>query len=456
MTEGNPAKVLVLFTLPIMAGEFFRLFYSMADAIIVGQTLGANSLAAIGCTTPLLAFVNGFVIGLSGGFSIVLARRFGAGGGEPLRLSFALSLLLCWAAALSLSALLLPLVRPLLALLNTPGEISGEAASYMFFIAAGLGITMTDAFLSACIYSLGNSRIMLYFQTAASLLNIGLDYCFILILRWGVGGAAVATIASHLVSAFLCGVYIVRFCPQLLPSRTLLQNPRLKFRDEVKVLLPLGFSMGLQRSIVEAGNILVQGAMNSLGAAAIAAVTAGRRVRQLNMLPLFALSRAVATFTAQNYGAGRTERIYRGLRQACFISLSVSALMALLNFSAGFRLAGLFLKDAPEAALMSWKYLKFTGASLCFLGLMLIFRGCMQALGKSISPTICSILETVMSIVTAFLLVPPLGFTGLCLANPLSWFSSGLPLYIAFLLFVRGRSRRSPVRVKGERPPVSF
>jgi putative MATE family efflux protein len=445
MTEGNPARVLVLFSLPLMAGDFFRLFYSMADAAIVGQTLGANSLAAIGCTTPLLGFVNGFVIGLAGGFSIVLAQRFGAGGGEPLRLSFSLSILLCWAAALTLSLLLLPLVRPLLGLLNTPREISEEAASYMFFIIAGLGITITDIFLSGCIYSLGNSRIMLYFQTAASLLNIALDYCFILILRWGVGGAAIATIVSHFASAFLCGVYIVRRCPQILPSRNLWRNLRLKFRDELKVLLSLGFSMGLQRSIVEAGNILVQGAMNSLGAAAVAAVAAGQRVRQLNMLPLFALSRATATFTAQNYGAGRMERIYRGLRQACFISLGISLLMALVNFFAGSLLTGLFLKDAPEAAAMSWKYLKFIGASLCFLGLMLIFRGCMQALGRSVSPTVCSVLETAMSTVTAFLLVPSLGFTGICLANPLSWFTSGLPLYIALLLFARGKSRQSPM-----------
>jgi Na+-driven multidrug efflux pump len=309
----------------------------------------------------------------------------------------------------------------------------------MFFILAGLGITMTDAFLSACIYSLGNSKIMLYFQTAASLLNIGLDYCFILILHWGVGGAAVATILSHFAAASLCGIYIVRRLPQLLPSRTLFRNPRLNFRSEVRALLSLGFSMGLQRSIVEAGNILMQGAVNSLGALAVAALTAGQRVRQLNMLPLFAISRAVAAFTAQNYGAGRTERIYRGLRHACLISLSISALMALVNLFAGFRLVGLFLKDAPEAALMSWKYLKFIGPSLCFLGLMLIFRSCMQALGKSVSPTLCSILETAMSIVSAFLLVPPLGFTGLCLANPLSWIASGIPLYIAFALFVRGK-----------------
>jgi Na+-driven multidrug efflux pump len=190
--------------------------------------------------------------------------------------------------------------------------------------------------------------------------------------------------------------------------------------------------MGVQRSIVEIGNILVQGAMNGLGTLSIAAVAAGQRIRQLNMLPLFALSMSVSVFTAQNYGAGKIKRIYGGLRQASLISLAFCALMALINFSSGPLLPSLFLKDSPEAAALAIRYIRYIGATLSFLALMLIFRSGMQGMGKNISPTICSVLETVMSVVTAFLLVPRLGFTGICLANPLSWIVSGIPLYIAF------------------------
>jgi Na+-driven multidrug efflux pump len=141
---------------------------------------------------------------------------------------------------------------------------------------------------------------------------------------------------------------------------------------------------------------------------------------------------SVSVFTAQNYGAGKMKRIYSGLRQAVLISLGFCALMALINFSSGPFLASLFLKESPEAAALAVRYIRFIGAGLSFLALMLIFRSALQGMGKNISPTLCSILETAMSVVTAFLLVPHFGFTGICLANPLSWIASGIPLYIAF------------------------
>jgi putative MATE family efflux protein len=432
MTEGLPGKVLILFTLPIMAGDFFRLFYSMADAIIVGRTLGAVSLAAVGCTTPLLSFVFGFTIGLTAGFSIVLAQHFGAGDERALRQSFTISLILCAAAAFLLLALCLPLVRPILALLNTPPEIMDNAAAYMSIMIGGTPIALVEYLLANSIRSMGDSKTPLYFQVAASLVNIVLDYAFILILHWGVAGAAAATVIANLCAALLCAVHIMHRYPHLLPSRDIGRDFAAKFRQEARVLLPLGLSMGLQRSIVEVGNILVQGAMNGLGALSIAAVAAGQRVRQLNMLPLFAVSMSVSVFTAQNYGAGKMKRIYSGIRHAGLISLAFCALMALINFSSGPLLASLFLKDSPQAAALAVRYIRFIGAALSFLALMLIFRSTMQGMGKNISPTICSILETVMSVVTAFILVPYLGFTGICLANPLSWIASGIPLYIAF------------------------
>jgi putative MATE family efflux protein len=395
-----------------------------------------------------LTFVSGFGIGLTGGFSIVLAQRFGAAvsaasgngadsEGEGLRRSFTVSILLCLITGVLLIALLLPLIRPFLRLLNTPAEIIDYAAAYMFFILGGLGFTMLNFMLTGSIRSMGDSRRPLYFMVVSSLVNIALDYCFILVFHWGVAGAAVATIIAQIVSMVCCAVFIYRRLPQLLPTRALLRSLPGLLRDEAGAHLGLGISMGLQRSIVEVGNILVQGAMNGLGAMSIAAVAAGQRIRQLNMLPLFCMSMAIATFTAQNYGAARIKRIYQGIRHACFISRGVSVRMCLVNFVFGPQLVGLFLRDAPEAAALSSQYLRFIGATLSFLGLMLIFRSVLQALGKSISPTICSVLETVMSVATAFVFIPLWGFTGVCLANPLSWIASGIPLYIAFALFVR-------------------
>jgi putative MATE family efflux protein len=441
LLTGSPWRRILGFSLPIMGGDFFRLFYSTADAIIVGRTLGPLSLAAVGCTTPLLSFVFGFAVGLSSGFSIVLAQRFGAADRRGLRLSFTASLVLCAGAALLILALCLPLIRPILALLNTPAEILDEAAAYMTILVGGIPVMLGEYLLANSIRSLGDSRTPLYFQVAASLLNIVLDYGFILILRWGVAGAAAATLMANLCAALLCAFHIFRRYPGLLPPRDpdWFRGFWAEFPGQAGVLVPLGLSMGLQRCIVEIGNILVQGAMNGLGALSIAAVAAGQRIRQLNMLPLFAVSLSVSVFTAQNYGAGKIRRIYAGLWQAGLISLGFCALMALTNFAWGPHLASLFLAGSPEAAALAVRYIRYVGAALSFLALMLIFRSAMQGMGNHISPTLSSVLETAMSVVTAFLLVPLLGFTGICLANPLSWIASGIPLYLGFGRFVRER-----------------
>jgi putative MATE family efflux protein len=444
MIRGSPAKVLVLFTLPIIAGEFCFFLYSTADALIIGRTIGSEALAAIGCTAPLISFVSGFVIGLTGGFTIVLAQRFGAlqeNNGEErrdaLRRSFSAGVFFSLIAGLALTALLFPLIRPILRVLNTPQEIAEDAASYMRFIIGGMGVSALNFILSGSIRSLGDSRTPLFFWVLSSLVNIALDFWFILAFGWGVAGAGAATVLAQVCSLVCCAFFIYRRRRDLLPDRRLLSSLSARLKTEAAAHLGPGASMGLQRSIVEVGNILVQGGMNGLGTMAIAAVAAGQRIRHLNMLPLFCMSMAVATFTAQNYGAGKIARIYRGIRDAILISLGFSLAMALLNFIWGPRLAGFFLKDAPGAAAMTVLYIRCIGAALFLLALMLIFRSVMQGLARNISPTICSVLETVMSVVTAFVLIPVWGFTGLCLANPLSWFAPGLPLYAAFIMFTR-------------------
>jgi Na+-driven multidrug efflux pump len=190
--------------------------------------------------------------------------------------------------------------------------------------------------------------------------------------------------------------------------------------------------MGLQHSIVEVGNILVQAAINGLGALTIAAVSAAQRVRGLNMMPLFALSRAMTIYTAQNCGAGKMDRVYKGLFQACLISLGLGVFMATLNQFTGAPIAALFLKDSAEAAALAHRYILYTGYTVFILGIMLVFRSTLEGLGMRRAPIICGVMETAMSILAAFVLIPRLGFTGVCLVNPLSWLASGIPLYIAF------------------------
>ncbi|MDR0637033.1 MAG: MATE family efflux transporter [Treponema sp.] len=436
MTSGSPAKQLVLFTLPLLISEISHLFYSMADAIIVGQILGVNSLAAVGCTAVISSFVFGFVFGLTNGFTIALAQRFGAEDKIGVQRSFASGLLLALSFALVIMAVFIPLLHSALRLMRTPPNIFDEAYQYISIIFYGLCITAISSMFSNTLYALGNSKLPLYIHIISSLINICLDYFFILVFGWGVAGAALATILAQLVSIILFAAFIFTKYPALFSCK---RNDWLLWRmpkGEIRAHLKLGIAMGLQRSIVELGNILMQAAMNGLGALAIASISAAQRIRQLNMLPLFTIGAALATYTAQNYGARKIARIYQGIRHACLISLSFSVIMGIVNFLWGDSLASLFIKDAPEALDMAQLYLKYIGATVFLLGIMLIFRNVMQGIGRSASPILCSVLETVMSVVTAFLLIPRMGFTGVCLANPLSWLASGIPLYIAFVMFV--------------------
>jgi putative MATE family efflux protein len=436
MTSGSPVKQLLLFTLPLLISEISRLFYNIADTIIVGQTLGVNSLAAVGCTAVLSSFVFGFVFGLTNGFTIVLAQRFGAEDKNGIQRSLAIGLILALCFALIIMAVFIPLLDPVLRLMRTPPEIFDEALQYISIIFFGLCITAISSMLSNTLYALGNSKLPLYIHIISSLINIGLDYFFILVFAWGVSGAALATILAQLVSIILFVFFIFTKYPMLFSRK---RNDWLLWcmpKGEIRAHLQLGVAMGLQRSIVELGNILMQAGMNGLGALAIASISAAQRIRQLNMLPLFTISTAIATYTAQNYGARNMARIYQGIRHACFISVLFSVIMGGVNFLWGDKLAALFIKDAPEALTMAHLYLKYIGATVFLLGIMLIFRSVMQGIGRSASPTLCSALETVMSFVTAFLLIPRMGFTGVCLANPLSWFASGIPVYIAFIMFV--------------------
>jgi putative MATE family efflux protein len=380
--------------------------------------------------------VFGFVLGLSNGFAIVLAQRFGAEDKNGVQRSFATGLQLALGFALIIMVVLIPLLRSVLRLMRTPPDIFDEAYQYISIIFCGLWVTAISSIFSSALYALGNSKLPLYTNIISSLINIGLDYFFILVFGLGVIGAALATIIAQVVSIILLGAFIFTKYPALFSRKwsdwLLWRMPK----GEIRAHLKLGVAMGLQHSIVELGNILMQAAMNGLGALAIASISAAQRIRQLNMLPLFTMGAALATYTAQNYGAHKIARIYQGIRCACFISVSFSVIMGIVNFLWGDTLAALFIKDAPEAIAMAHLYLKYIGATVFLLGIMLIFRSAMQGIGRSVSPTLCSALETVMSFVTAFLLIPRMGFTGVCLANPLSWFASGILLYIAFALFV--------------------
>jgi len=431
LTDGNPARRIIVFALPIFFAEFLGIFYTMADAFIVGRWLGINGLAAVGTSYNLICFFNGFAIGLSSGFTVITAQRVGAGNEEDIRRSVASGITLCFFASVALTALLMPLSRPLLTLIHTPQEIIDDANGYVLIIMSGILVSMFNYLLFGIIQAGGDSFTPTVFYVIGNVCNIILDIICVVVLHWGIRGVALATVFSQVVAAFLSFRFLVKRFPQFLPKKI----DWVTARSDWAAHLSLGVSMGFQRSIVEVGNILVQASINSLGALTIAAVTAAQRVRGFNMAPLFAVSRAQATYVAQNYGAKKMDRVYKGIFQGCLINLGIGIFMAVLNLFTGAPIVSLFLIDSPEAIILANRYILFTGYTVFILGIMLVFRSSLQGLGQRFAPNLCGVMETVMSIFAAFILIPNMGFTGVCLVNPLSWFASGIPLYIAFVIY---------------------
>lgn len=434
LTEGSPAKLIFLFTIPLLVGNLFQQLYSMADTLIVGRTIGVNALAAVGCTGSLSFLIIGFAQGMTSGLSIITAQRFGAGDMHGVRKSFAASIVISLMVTVALTAISVPLARPMLELMHTPPEIIEDAYRYIVLIFWGIFASMLFNLLSNIIRALGDSRTPLLFLVVACLLNIGLDFLLILKFQMGVAGAAVATIIAQIVSALLCLCYIMKKLPALRLRREDWKLTRLDFATHAKVGLPMGF----QSSIIAIGAVILQFALNNLGASAVAAYTAAQKIDMVATMPMMSFGITMATYAAQNYGAGNIQRIRQGVRQCCIMSVSFSIAIAMINIFAGKWLTSLFVGAAEtEVIAMSHDYLMVNGIPYFVLAFLFIFRYTLQGLGKSFVPTLAGIMELLMRTFAAVILSKSLGFIGACMSNPLAWVGACIPLILSYILVIR-------------------
>lgn len=446
LTSGNPAKLIFLFTIPLLIGNLFQQFYNMADTLIVGRTLGVEALAAVGCTGGLMFFILGFVIGFTAGLAIITAQRFGAGRKRAVRRSFAVCILLSAAATVLLTAVSVVFARPVLELLQTPPEILDAAHSYIIIIFWGIGAAMLFNLLSNVIRALGDSRTPLYFLVLACVLNIALDLA--LILRFGMGpaGAAVATVVSQLVSGLLCTIYVFRKFPMLRLTRADWNMSRRYLWAHIRLALPMGF----QASIIAIGAILVQFALNRLGAQAVAAFSAAQKIDMVATLPMMSFGITMATYVAQNYGARNPLRIRQGVLQCSLMSVGFSIAVAVVNIIWGPELIRLFVGTGElEVVRLAQTYLNINASMYWVLALLFVFRYTLQGLGQSVVPTFAGVMELGMRAFAAIILARYLGFAGASMASPAAWIGSCVPLAIAYF-FTRKRLAQS---MKQPSPP---
>ena len=305
MSRGNPARLIISFMLPVLAGNIFQQFYNVVDSVIVGQFLGVNALAAVGSTGSVVFLVWGLVTGLTSGFSVILAQQFGAGDKKGLCRYEGASVWLCGVIGILMTVILMLGLNPILRLMNTPDEIFGETRAYLGVLFAGILITFAYNMLAGMLRALGDSKTPLLFLVIASILNIVLDIVFILYCNTGVAGAAYATLIAQAVSALLCVRHIAKKYEILKISR---QDIHCSV-SSAKKLLNVGIPMGLQFSITAIGTMIVQAALNGLGPVYIAGFSAAGKIGNIATQPFPSLGVAMATYTGQNLGASRFDRV---------------------------------------------------------------------------------------------------------------------------------------------------
>ena len=418
LTQGRPFSVLLRFALPVIGGNLFQLFYTLADSVIVGRMLGADALAAVGSTSVVVYLVLCFIQGLSGGFGICMGQRFGAGDERAVQRSATVSwqLTVLFSVALTIPGCLL--TRPILGWMQTPAAIRPDAYAYLFVILAGTGATFFYNTISNLLRALGDSRTPLIFLVVSSLGNIALDILFIGPLDLGVAGAAWATVLSQLIAAVLSTIVGIRRYAALRGCRI----EKTRHLPEIGAHLRIGFPMGFQRSVMCIGQLAMQAAVNALGASAIAGYTAATKVDQFSVLINGAFGIAVAGYVAQNYGARAYGRIRSGVRASLIQIECANLLMAALMLLCRRQMVSLFI-DNPTEAIIGYATGYFAAVAPFYplLGLLQVYRSAEQSMDDSRSPFAACIIELVMRLCGTAGLARVMGYTGVCLASPLAW-----------------------------------
>ena len=434
MTVGSPTRLLVGFSVPMIIGNIFQQFYSMVDAIVVGKFVGVDALAAIGATGSFNYLILGFVIGLTSGFSVIIAQRFGAGDEAGVKRATAMSVLLSAAITVIITAVSMLLTEPVLAVMQTPENIMQDACGYMYVIFGGTAATLFFNLVSSVLRALGDSKTPLYILVVASILNVLLDLLFVLKYNMGVIGTAYATVIAQAISCILCVIYIICKLPIL----------RLKRSDfdfngaSCLQLLKMGLPTGGCASVTGIGGVVLQGAINGFGSDVVAAFTSGGRVENLMIQPAYSFGMASAAYVGQNMGARKMDRIQAGVRKSVVICIVICVALGLVEILFGEYLVQIFVSGEETVVIYYAKYyLIVSGIFLPVLALLNIYRNAVQGLGNGMIPLLCGVLELVSRVGVAWFLVEPLGYLGVCLASPVAWFTAFLLSGVYFYKILR-------------------
>lgn len=434
MTEGRPIANLLAFAMPVMLSGIVQQCYNVADTYIVGRFISADALAAVGAVGPMNGLLIGFAMGITSGFSIPVAQSFGAGDKALTNHYAGNAISMTVISSLTVTLLSFFLLKPILRLMGTPENIFADAYTYVCVIYSGIIVSTLYNILSGILRAMGDSKAPLKFLSVCAVANVFLNYITIVPLKMGVAGAAVSTVLSQLVSCVMCAVYIKR--------RDALQLSLKDFKvkkSTAALMLKMGIPMSLQFSVTAIGSMVLQTTINTYGSNVVAGFTVANKPELIANIPLSATGVACATFAGQNFGAGKMDRVRKGVKSAMAFSGALSVIMSVILFFLGGKIAGIFLDSSnTEALWAAGRYLKVIAVFYPALAVLFVFRNTLQGIGKSYASMLAGGAELLGRIIAALALSRLLGFTGICLASPTAWILADIILITVYIFNRRG------------------
>lgn len=419
LTKGDETRQLIWFALPMLLGNVFQQFYNMVDSFVVGRFIGTSALAAVGTSFPIIFFMLALITGVTMGSTVLISQFFGAKDMESLKKVITTSYIFIFAIGIVMTIIGVFSTNFILKALAVPDDIMPEAAAYLRIIFAGMLTTFGYNGVAAMLRGLGDSKTPLYLLIASTLINVVLDLVFVIVFKWGVAGAAWATIISQAISFF--GAMII------LDKKN--QFVRLDYRNlrwdktAFAQMMRIGLPTGIQQTLVSLGMMVLSRIVNEYGPITMAAYTAAARIDSIASMPAMNLGQAVTTFTGQNIGAGKTERVRRGHLSAIVVNTGISLIITLCVIFFGRQLMGIFTTDATVIEIGA-QYLTIVGLFYAVFGIMFINNGVMRGAGDVFIPMINTLLALWLIRVPCALLftrVFHMGTNGIWWSIPAGW-----------------------------------
>jgi len=442
MTEGSPLRLIISFAIPLMLGNVFQQLYTVVDTMVVGKGVGVDALASVGSADWFNWMMLGIMQGLTQGFGILMAQAFGARQYEELRKTVGASVVLSGLTAVVLVLVGQLLVRPVLLVLQTPAEILPGAVLYLRIMFLGIPIVMAYNLLAVILRSLGDGKTPLYAMIVACFTNIGLDLLFVLVFRWGIAGAAIATLLAQAVSGLFCVVQLRKIELLKLEGLHFHLNPRMAWQ-----LLGLGTPSAFMNMVIAVGGMILQSVVNGFGVTFIAGFVATNKLYGVLEIAALSFGYAMTTYVGQNLGAGKLDRIRRGTRAASASAVGISLVIGALMIIFGRGIVSLFISGTPEQTVqatdVAYRYLAIMSICLPILYILYVVRSAIQGMGNTVLPMISGIAEFVMRVGAALTLPLVIGETGVFLAEVLAWFGADVILIPSYFVTLKKAAKRT-------------